>query len=49
MNRPWLIPQRATFVVNKQGTGRRVFVSAWPGLAHMQQAIGMLRPLKAED
>jgi len=49
MNRPWLILQRATFVVNQQGIGLPVFVSAWPGLPHMQQAIGMLRPLKAED
>jgi peroxiredoxin len=43
------VSQRATLVVNTQGTIRLVFVSLWPGLAHMPQAIGMLRPLKAED
>ena len=47
-NRLWLIPQRATFVIDKQGVVRMVFVSLWQGPAHAQQAIGMLRRLKSE-
>ncbi|HEX4143704.1 MAG TPA: peroxiredoxin [Pirellulales bacterium] len=47
-NRLWLIPQRATFVIDKRGIVRLVFVSLWQGPAHAEQAIGMLRRLKAE-
>jgi len=46
-NRLWLIPQRATFVIDKQGIIRLVFVSLWQGPAHAQQALGMLRQLQA--
>jgi peroxiredoxin Q/BCP len=48
-NRLILIPRRATFVIDKQGIIRMVFVSLWQGPAHAQQALGVLRQLKAED
>jgi thioredoxin-dependent peroxiredoxin len=48
-NRLWLIPQRATFVIDKQGIIRMVFVSLWQGPAHAQHALEVLRRLKAED
>ncbi len=48
-NRLWLIPQRATFVIDKQGIIQMVFVSMWQGPAHAQHALEVLRQLKAEE
>ena len=47
-NRLWLIPQRATFVIDKQGILRMVFVSLWQGPAHVHEALDVLRQLRSE-
>ncbi|HTU24017.1 MAG TPA: peroxiredoxin [Pirellulales bacterium] len=44
-NRLWLIPQRATFVIDKQGIIRLVFRAMWQGPAHAEQALALLRQL----
>ena len=48
-NRLWLIPQRATFVIDKSGIVRLMFVSLWQGPAHAHRALEVLRQLKTDD
>jgi peroxiredoxin Q/BCP len=47
-NRLWVIPQRATFVIDKQGIIRLVFFALLKGPVHVQQALDALARLKGE-
>jgi thioredoxin-dependent peroxiredoxin len=48
-NRLWLVPQRATFVIDKRGIIQMVYVALFQGPAHADRALHALGQLRSHE